>query len=187
MNRGLLLTLTESPPAMEEEFNAWYDTEHLPERLAIRGFRSARRWMARCAPGEGKYLATYELDNAAVLQTPSYLARIGEGFSPWSKRCLGRAVVFRRWACEQTEPGDADPHPDTAALVLACCERADSLPLLHLPGVLGARRFSAVSGTPSALALYELENPRFADEVMQALPMASSLERMVRAYVAYTA
>jgi len=38
---------------MEEEFNAWYDSEHLPERLAIPGFRSAR---------EGKYLATYELD-----------------------------------------------------------------------------------------------------------------------------
>src|SRR6185436_12287249 len=29
MNRGLLLTMTEPPPAMEEEFNAWYDTEHL--------------------------------------------------------------------------------------------------------------------------------------------------------------
>ena len=40
---GLLLTLTEPPPAMEEEFNAWYDEEHLAERLAIPGFRSATR------------------------------------------------------------------------------------------------------------------------------------------------
>ncbi len=32
---GLLLTMTEPPPQMEEEFNAWYDTEHLPERLSI--------------------------------------------------------------------------------------------------------------------------------------------------------
>lgn len=38
--RGLLLTLTEPPPGMEEEFNAWYGEEHLPERQA--------------------YLATYE-------------------------------------------------------------------------------------------------------------------------------
>ena len=29
MNRGLLLTMTEPPPAMEEEFNAWYDDEHM--------------------------------------------------------------------------------------------------------------------------------------------------------------
>jgi hypothetical protein len=46
--RGLLLTMTEPPPAMEEEFNAWYDREHLPERLSIPGFRSARRWVADC-------------------------------------------------------------------------------------------------------------------------------------------
>ena len=70
MKRGLLLTLTEPPPAMEEEFNAWYDEEHLPERLAIPGFRSARRWVSGRT-----YLATYELDSAAVLQSAAYLAR----------------------------------------------------------------------------------------------------------------
>jgi len=58
-NRGLLLTITEPPPAMEEEFNAWYDTEHLAERLAIPGFRSARRWTLDGPSGAGKYLATY--------------------------------------------------------------------------------------------------------------------------------
>ena len=71
-SRGLLLTLTEPPPAMEEEFNAWYDTEHLPERLSIPGVQSlissaeaivgrpltpvsvagvARRTVRRCAVG----------------------------------------------------------------------------------------------------------------------------------------
>lgn len=29
MNRGLLLTMTEPPPYLEEEFNAWYDDEHM--------------------------------------------------------------------------------------------------------------------------------------------------------------
>src|SRR5437868_13850386 len=80
--RGLLLTMTEPPAAMEEEFNAWYDTEHLHERLAITGFRSARRWVADLKPGEGKYLATYELDTPDVLHTPEYLARF-EGATPW--------------------------------------------------------------------------------------------------------
>jgi len=37
--RGLLLTMTEPPPAMEEEFNAWYDDEHMGERLAVIGLR----------------------------------------------------------------------------------------------------------------------------------------------------
>ena len=77
--RGLLLTITEPPPAMEEEFNAWYDTEHLAERLAIPGFRSAQRWVADVAPGEGRYLATYELDSPEVLSSREYLARYPDG------------------------------------------------------------------------------------------------------------
>ena len=147
-NRGLLLTLTEPPPAMEEEFNAWYDDEHLPERLAIPGFRSARRWVADVEPGEGKYLATYELDSLAVLESPAYLARF-HNQTPWSRRCLGKAVVFKRWACEQL--GNADPHPASQAIFL------DLRGSPALKGILQVRRFSAASG--EAIALYELAAP----------------------------
>ena len=135
MNCGLLLTLTEPPPAMEEEFNAWYDQEHLAERLAIPGFRSARRWVAEVPAGRGKYLATYELDSPAVLASPAYLRRF-ENPSPWSRRCLGKAVVFKRWACEQVEPGGADPHPDARGLLLDAT----------LPGSIQIRCFRTDSG-----------------------------------------
>ena len=150
MKRGLLLTLTEPPPAMEEEFNAWYDEEHLPERLAIPGFRSATRWVADVPAGEGKYLATYELESAAVLQSAAYLARF-RNQSPWSRRCLGKAVVFKRWACEQNQPGEADPHQAARALVI-------SPEPLDLQGVLQVRRFVADSG--EKIALHELSELR---------------------------
>lgn len=114
---GLLLTLTEPPAAMEEEFNAWYDEEHLAERLAIPGFRSATRWVADVPPGAGKYLATYELDSLGVLASPAYLKRF-QNQTPWSRRCLGKTVVFKRCACEQVEPGAADPHPRARAVLL---------------------------------------------------------------------
>jgi len=129
--RGLLLTMTEPPPAMEEEFNAWYDDEHMAERLAIPGFRSARRWVADVAPGEGKYLATYELDSLAVLTSAPYLARF-RNQTPWSRRCLGKAVVFKRWACEQVTPGTADPHPGALAIFIG-----------QVRGALQVRRFRA--------------------------------------------
>ena len=145
-NRGLLLTMTEPPPAMEEEFNAWFDDEHMGERLAIPGFRSARRWVKEGRPGEGKYLATYELDSPDVLQSAPYLARF-ENQTPWSKRCLGKAVVFRRWMCEQV--ASQDPQPDTKALVLMFEDRS-----LSLPGILQIRKFKATSG--EKIALYEL-------------------------------
>jgi hypothetical protein len=150
MNRGLLLTLTEPPPAMEEEFNAWYDEEHLAERLAIPGFRSATRWIADVPPGKGKYLATYELDSAAVLQSPAYLARF-RNQTPWSKRCLGKAVVFKRWACEQIEPGSADPHPAARGLVF-------TVDTIKLAGVVQTRRFAAESG--ETIALHEISELR---------------------------
>lgn len=162
--RGLLLTITEPPPPMEEEFNAWYDTEHLAERLSIRGFRSARRWIADCAPGEGRYLATYELDSPAVLSSKEYLSRF-ENQTPWSRRCLGKTVVFLRWACEQVEPGDADPHPAARALAFSTADAA-------VPGALQVRRFSAASG--ETLTLCELAD-------MPATPPRGA--RLYRAYV----
>src|SRR4029078_6814210 len=116
-NRGLLLTMTEPPPQMEEEFNAWYDEEHMAERLSIPGFRSARRWVADCKPGEGKYLATYELQSLAVLHTDKYLFHF-KNQTPWSRRCLGKAGVSRRWACEQVAGGPADPAAKALLLLL---------------------------------------------------------------------
>jgi hypothetical protein len=169
--KGLLLTMTEPAARDEEEFNAWYDTEHIPERLAIPGFISARRWVDPAAqPGEGRYLATYELESPGVLDTPEYLRHVGDGFTPWSKRVLGRAAVFRRWACAQILPGDALPPADSVALFLACgdvpAEHEDEfnrwydeehIPALsQVPGVLGARRFRASAGTPKYVALYDL-------------------------------
>jgi hypothetical protein len=151
MKRGLLLTLTEPPPAMEEEFNAWYDTEHIPERLAIPGFRSACRWVSGRS-----YLATYELDSPAVLQSPAYLARY-QNQTPWSRRCLGKCVTFKRWACEQVEPGDAEPHPAPAGVAFGA-------KALRLDGVLQQRRFTADSG--ETIFLYELSNASEPDVVV---------------------
>jgi hypothetical protein len=177
MNRGLLLTMTEPPAPMEEEFNAWYDTEHLPERLAIPGFRSARRWVADVAPGEGRYLATYELDAEAVLSSAAYLARF-EGATPWTRRCLGCAAVFRRWACRQVSPGNADPHPLARALLLVAADTP--LDSLEVPAALQVRRFLAAAGTPRHVLLAELawEGSR-----VPAVP-PGSLARVYRAYAA---
>ncbi len=167
---GLLLTITEPKPEFEEEFNAWYDTEHIPERVAIPGFLSARRWVSDAKPGEGKYLATYELVSPGVLQTTEYLARVGEHFTPWSKRMIARAVVFRRWACEQIAPGETEPHMMAHAVFVAIGDsppeheaefdrwyNEEHLPLLsRVPGVLRARRFFDPQGKPRYIALYDL-------------------------------
>ena len=173
-NRGLLLTLTEPPAGMEEEFNAWYDEEHLPERLSIPGFLSARRWVADCAPGEGKYLATYELDSPAVLQSAAYLGKF-KNQTPWSRRCLGKAVVFRRWACEQRAPGEADADPAADALLAVLSDQPIALPE-HLPG--SVRHFFAPDSKEAHIALVELTGAA-------ALSSAAAMLPRARAYRAY--
>jgi len=193
---GLLVTMTEPPPEMEEEFNAWYDTEHLPERLAISGFISARRWVARnLEPGAGKYLATYELETPTVLATPEYLAHVGDHFSPWSKRCLGKAVLFRRWACESLSPGSSRQSLDSRFLFIAIgdapieyesefnqwYDREHVSMLRAVPGVISARRFKDPSGKPRYLALYELAEAAVLDcGEWQAALQTPWFERMER-------
>jgi hypothetical protein len=174
MNCGLLLTMTEPPPHLEEEFNAWNDDDHMGERLAVPGFRSACRWVADAKPGEGKYLATYELDSPAVLTSAAYLARLNHP-TPWSRRSLKDCVVFRRWACEQTNPGDADPDPRAQALLFCC---ADAAYEKKIEGALQARRFVAAEGKPRHVTLFELAGPA-------PLPRDAGWEfRLYRAYPA---
>lgn len=209
--KGLLLTMTEPPALMEEEFNAWYDTEHLPERLAIPGFASARRWIdPQAAAGSGKYLATYELDNPQVLETRDYLAHVGDKLTPWSKRCLSRCVLFRRWACTQILPGEAAPDPAARALFLACGDvpaeheaefnewyDTEHMPLLAAaPGVLRARRFLDPNGKPRYIALYDLADANVAgsaawnaalttDWAKRLDRLTQDCEWILKSYVAY--
>ncbi len=67
MPKGLLLMMTDIDPANEEDFNRWYEEEHLAERMAIPGFINARRFTA--LEGGPKYLALYDLESPEVLQS----------------------------------------------------------------------------------------------------------------------
>jgi hypothetical protein len=53
--RGLLMVYADVPAALEDEFNRWYDEEHIAERLSIPGVLDAARYVA--VRGGPKYLA----------------------------------------------------------------------------------------------------------------------------------
>ena len=91
--KGLLLVLVDPAPALEEELNDWYDTEHLPERAGIAGFETARRYTSL---GDGpRYAAIYDLTSLDVLGGEDYRAVSGSNFSPWTKRLTGRSHPVR--------------------------------------------------------------------------------------------
>lgn len=91
--KGLLLVHVDPESSLEEELNAWYDTEHLPERAVLPGFETALRYTSL---GDGpRYLALYDLTSLDVLDSAPYRAVSGENFSPWTKRVTARSRPVR--------------------------------------------------------------------------------------------
>jgi hypothetical protein len=106
-NFGLMMAFMEPPPGLEEEFNDWYDTEHLPQRQGLAGFLGATRWI--CIEGFPRSLAVYDLASLDVLQHPDYQAVSGPRSTPWSRRILARTARAGRSRMdgEQIWPGTA--------------------------------------------------------------------------------
>jgi len=100
---GLIFAQLDMEPSIEPEFNDWYDTEHIRERLAIPGFRTARR-AERAAPTP-RYIALYDLDSLAVLETAAYVDKQGDRRTPWTARMLRLTKKFDRRLYEQVVPG----------------------------------------------------------------------------------
>jgi hypothetical protein len=103
--KGFLLVLMQPPLTIEEEFNAWYDTEHIPERLAVPGVETAIRFCSTTGAAP-KYLAVYDLAAESVLETDAYKSVVGDRSSPWTKRVTGRTKVYRSVG-SQIFPGNA--------------------------------------------------------------------------------
>jgi len=90
MSQGecLLIVTAEVDPAVEAEWNSWYDTVHLPDALRCPGVRSGRRYVSsgdvsETAAGRTEraarriYTTIYELDGPAATSTPEFQAMRG--------------------------------------------------------------------------------------------------------------
>jgi hypothetical protein len=165
--RGLLAVWTDIAAPIEDDFNRWYDEEHLAERLGVPGFLNARRY--RALQGTPKYFALYDTVDAQVLQSEPYL-RVSNNSTPWTQRVRPHFQNFVRNEYELlltlgTIPEKASPYVLTVRLGIGAEHEAefndwyntDHLPALtSVPGVHGARRFRATAGLPTYLAVYEL-------------------------------
>jgi hypothetical protein len=172
---GLLVVWVEVPEDIEEEFNRWYNEEHIPERLAIPGFLSAARYEA--VSSGPKMLAFYELESPAVLESDEYL-KVRNNPSEWTNRMNPGDVgtVYIRNTYEMI-------HPDELTDEIANSPMAPALQIGRMdipsdvegewnnwyntvyvpnyekvPSVIRGRRFKAVVGQPEYLTVYEFEH-----------------------------
>jgi hypothetical protein len=119
--KGFLLVLMQPPENIEEEFNAWYDSEHVPERLAVPGVLTAIRFSSISA-ATPKYLAMYDLESESVLDSDAYRRVAGDNSSPWTRRVTGKTKVYRSVG-KQIYPGNAITTRSARATILRFRDR----------------------------------------------------------------
>jgi hypothetical protein len=84
------------PAEKEQDFNEWYNVDHVPALVGVPGVYCARRYVA--VEGDPKYLAVYEMNDARVPKTPEWdKARNSE----WTLRIRphlkdGKVITSRR-------------------------------------------------------------------------------------------
>ena len=179
---ALLMVFTNIDSEHDFEFNKWYVEEHLPERLSAPGFLDAALYQA--TKGSPRYLAIYELESLATMQTPEYL-HMSQNPTEWTKRIgpsgAGRGVV--RNICEQISPKESDPDimgrgmaPAIQVGRMIVPEEIESkyndyydserTPRnMTVPGCLAVRRYHVVEGSPKYTTVYEFEHEKVPESI----------------------
>ena len=160
---GMMMVFADIPADKEDDFNRWYNEEHLAALLSVPGVLNAARYEAvKSGP---KHLACYELESPAVVESDAFKVRPR---TAWGGRVspsiIGNPVISNVY--EMIRP---------AALTLAIASR-DMAPALQIgrmdippedeadwnewynniytanyekvPGCIRARRWKAVRGEP---------------------------------------
>ncbi|HJN86174.1 MAG: hypothetical protein QF714_00955 [Dehalococcoidia bacterium] len=171
--RGLLMVYADVRAEDEDEFNRWYNEEHIPERLAIPGVLDAARYVA--VQGGPKYLAYYELDEAEAYFSDAWQYRLNNP-TEWTKRMSPSVVGINavRNVYRLIYPDDVSEETAQAgmapALVVGRMSVTDEVEALfnqeynteriplcsRVPGYIRGRRFEAVMGEPKYITLHEV-------------------------------
>lgn len=83
--RGLLFVASDIDAKDEDDFNQWYDREHLEDRVRMPGVLAAARYVA--VDGGPRYLALYWADTIAPFASSAY-AHAFKNQTPWSLKVL---------------------------------------------------------------------------------------------------
>jgi hypothetical protein len=99
--QGVLAIWNDVPEGREAEFESWYKNEHLPERLAVPGFRLGRRFEA--VSGAPRYFCYYLTDSPDVLTSAPYIERLNHP-TTWTRSIMmGGFVNMNRTVCRRAQ------------------------------------------------------------------------------------
>lgn len=177
MRIGAVLFSEMTPsPDWEADFNSWYDTHHIPIRMAAPGFLGAQRYRNVASPA---YLAVYDMETRAALTSPDY-TQIKQNPSEQTAWMLARVEGFTRYSGQliswqqQNEVDDRqmlDSPYLYAVFFTVPADREEAFNawyveehvplLLNCEQWLGCRRYRVVDGHPATfthMALHHLHD-----------------------------
>lgn len=120
-DKGLLLVFTNPTDGHDEDFNAWYDSTHVPEVLAVPGVVAARRYELAPVdtpevegapappPPAHRYLAAYELDRDGNEVMADFVGRLMSGEMSLSETLDMTTVGLSVW---RPRPAASPPSDD---------------------------------------------------------------------------
>ena len=95
---GILAIWNDIEDNVAEDYEHWYQRQHLYERSAIAGFRYGRRYVA--TGGSPKFFTFYETDSPDVLTGGAYLERLNAP-TAWTKSMMPHFRNVSRTVCSQ--------------------------------------------------------------------------------------
>lgn len=181
LDNGLLLILGEVPTEFEGRFNEWYDEDHAPARLIVRGIVTARRYKEvsmdthRASSDSVTYLTFYELASLDVLDGDEYRA-LSTGVSSALETEVKHVAKFdRRVYRAIATPDSAKAQKMTICGPYLLCvwqnsgaDQSGKAVHNHHSGVLRTRRYRLDSG-PGAeqLVIYDIESRDAVDNIIE--------------------
>ena len=170
---GLLMVWVDVPVDREDEFNRWYNEEHLPELLAVPGVLSAARYEA--VSSGPKHLACYELESSAVVDSDAFKDRSA---TEWAQRVGPRAIATTliNNVYEMVYPASLTPDIAQSGMAEALqigrmgisAENEEEWNRWYsgvyvpnyekVPGCIRGRRWRATRGEPQYGVVYEFEH-----------------------------
>lgn len=95
---GLLCVVNDIAPTCDRrDYEAWYQQDHVPDRLGIPGFQHARRYRRLNGP-RPEFLTFYETATPEVLCSAPYLKRLAEP-TAWTARIMAHFRTMSRSIC----------------------------------------------------------------------------------------
>jgi hypothetical protein len=176
---GILAIFNDARAGREAEFDAWFQSEHLLERLAVPGFLFGRRHEAIAA--SSAYFNYYVVESPAVLTSKPYLERL-DNPTPMTKRIMSEVFInMNRTVCHRVARRGGfrgaytvtarffDGEPDIGALTA----RLDAL--VQDTAIAGGEIWKAVD--PAGQPVSEEERLRGGDKKIKGALMVDTLRQ----------